>query len=340
LDSFLVTDLLNVRYLTGFVGTFAVLLVTEKDVLLLTDSRYTQQAAEQCPDCTIRQVEQSWIPCIHSLEKELHLDRIGFEDHSLSYKDWSELRAGLSDAELVPARNLVEELRRVKDDREVEAIRRAARVADAALEYIVSILKPGLRERDIVLELDYFIRRAGAEKEAFDSIVLSGQRTALPHGKPTSRVVSQGELLLLDFGARWEGYHSDITRTFVLGAADEEQRKIYKIVLEAQSKAIDAIRPGILGREVDAVARDYIDKCGYGQYFVHGLGHDLGLAVHDGRALSKYSDTVLQPGMVVTVEPAVYIPGWGGIRIEDDVLVTTSSCEVLTHAPKRLELNP
>lgn len=338
LDALLVTDLLNVRYLSGFVGTFAVLLVTHERVFLITDSRYTQQAAEQCPHCVICQIERSWIPYVQSLVNELSIERLGFEDHSLSYKDWNELNSGLQVGELVCAGQLIEDLRMIKDTDEISAIRMAAKIADAAYAYITSFIKPGLRERDVVIELDYFIRKAGAEKEAFDSIVISGARSALPHGKPSDRVICKGDLLLMDFGARCEGYHSDITRTVVLGPPSDEQLKVYEIVLEAQSRAVSKVRPGVSGKEIDAIARDFIAEKDLGCYFRHGLGHALGLAVHDGKALSQYSELILQPGMVVTVEPGIYIPDWGGVRVEDDLLVTDSGFEVLTMAPKRLEL--
>jgi len=338
LDALLVTDLLNVRYLSGFVGTFAVLLVTHDNVFLITDSRYTQQAAEQCPHCVICQIERSWIPYVQSLASELSIGRLGFEDHSLCYKDWNELNSVLHVGELVPAEQLIEDLRMIKDTNEISAIRKAAQIADAAYAHITSFVKPGLHERDIVIELDYFIRKAGAEKEAFDSIVISGPRSALPHGKPSDRVICEGDLLLMDFGARCEGYHSDITRTVVLGTPNNEQSKVYEIVLEAQSRAISKLRPGVSGREIDAIARDFIAEKGLAQYFGHGLGHAIGLAVHDGKALSQYSELTLQPGMVVTVEPGIYIPNWGGVRVEDDVLITDAGCEILTLSPKTLEL--
>ena len=191
-----------------------------------------------------------------------------------------------------------------------------------------------MTERAIALEIDCFMRRNGAEESAFETLVAEGERAALPHAKPTDRPIREGEFVLMDFGARVDGYHSDITRTLLLGTPDDRRQQVYDIVLEAQRRAIEAIRPGRQGSQVDAVARSYITEQGYGEYFGHGLGHGLGLEVHDGRILTKTSEIVLRPGMIVTVEPGIYIPGWGGVRIEDDVLVTESGCEVLTSAPR------
>ena len=190
----------------------------------------------------------------------------------------------------------------------------------------------------MALRVECFMRENGAEKEAFESIVASGPRSALPHAKPTGRQISERELVVLDFGARYNGYHSDITRTVLLGTPDEKQLEVYNVVLEAQSKAIDAIRPGALGCDIDGIAREHIASKGYGEYFGHGLGHGLGLAVHEGSILREQSDIVLQSGMVVTVEPGIYIPGWGGVRLEDDVLVADTGAEILTKSPKVLAL--
>ena len=338
LDALLITDNINIRYLSGFTGSYAVLLVTGDTAFLLTDSRYAEQAAAECPDFVLEPVEYEWIPAAQSLVERLELRCVGFEAGDLSYEDWHELGAALPFGELIPASDPAGRLRMVKDEAELSAIREAVRIADLAYEHIRQILEPGMAERDVALEIDCFVRKAGAEKEAFDSIVASGPRSALPHGKPTGKRISEGELVILDFGATWRGYHSDITRTILIGSPDSRQEEIYRTVLEAQSKAVTAVRAGVKGREVDAVARDYIAGKGYGEYFGHGLGHALGLAVHEGRVLSRRSDVVLQAGMVLTVEPGIYIPGWGGVRIEDDVVVTDSGAEVLTRSPKVLSL--
>lgn len=334
LDGFLVTDMLNIRYSSGFTGSYAVALVTGDTAFLLTDSRYTQQASEESPDFRLELIEHDWTGPVKGLIERLGLKRVGFEGHSLSHRAWTEL----SDVQLTDADDPIGRLRMVKDESEMSAIREAVRIADQAYKDISSFVEPGMTEHEVATELDCFMRKAGAEKEAFDALVASGPRSALPHGKPTERRISAGELILLDFGAKWHGYHSDITRTVVLGKADSRQREIYDIVLEAQAAGIAAVRPGIAGGEVDAAARKIIENKGYGEYFGHGLGHGLGLDIHDGRILAKNSEIILQAGMVVTVEPGIYIPGWGGIRIEDDVVVTESGSEVLTTSPRTIEL--
>lgn len=339
IDAALITDNLNVRYISGFTGSFAITLITRKSAFLLTDSRYIEQAAQECPGFSIERIEGSWIPYVQQLVKTIKPHRVGFEDNTLSYNEWNRLSAGLSAGQLVPVNDPIGRLRMVKDSDEIAAIREAARIADSAYEHIVRNIKPGLSERDIALEIDCFMRKNGADKEGFDTIVAFGTRSALPHAKPTDKRIAEGGLIVMDFGAVYAGYHSDITRTVVLGIADKRQEEIYSIVLEAQSRAISAIRPGLAGGDVDSIARDYIKDCGYGENFGHGLGHGLGLAIHDGKILAKGSDIILQPGMVVTVEPGIYIPGWGGIRIEDDVLVTDTGHELLTRSPKVLEIS-
>jgi len=338
LDAFLVTDLLNVRYLSGFTGSYAFALITRDDAVLLTDFRYAEQSAEECPGLYLELVESHWVPGAQRAVERAGVKSVGFESHSLSYHHWSELSAAIPDIRLVPEEDLVGRLRLVKDEAETALIREAVRIADLAYAHIAKFIKPGLTERDVAAELDFFMRRNGADKEGFDTIVASGPRSALPHGKSSDRMISKGELIVLDFGAAFQGYHSDITRTFVLGPPDDRQDEIYGIVLEAQSKAISALRPGLLGGDVDSVAREYIAERGFGEHFGHGLGHGLGLDVHDGRVLARASEIMLEAGMVVTVEPGIYIPGWGGIRIEDDVLVTDSGAEVLTQSPRRLAI--
>jgi Xaa-Pro aminopeptidase len=338
LDAFLVHDLLNVRYLSGFTGSHAALLVTANDIYLMTDFRYEEQVKDECPEVTLELLHDGRLSAALDLIRRLAPERVGFEGHAVTYRDWQALEEALSPVELIPLNDPIGRLRFVKDDSEVSAIREAARITDLTYDHIAGMLEPGLRERDVALEIDCFMRSSGADKEGFDSIVAAGPRSAMPHAQPTDRVIGSGELIVMDFGARWHGYHADITRTVLLGKPDDRQAEVYGIVLEAQSRAIEAVRPGVLGGEVDAIAREFIAERGFGEYFGHGLGHGLGLDVHDGRILARNSDILLQTGMVVTVEPGIYIPGWGGIRIEDDVLVTESGCELLTHSPRMLNL--
>jgi len=338
LDGLLITENVNIRYLSGFTGSYAVLLITGDTAFLLTDTRYVEQADEEVPGFAVEMVEDGWITGVAGLVQRLDARRVGFEGTALNYEDWKSLREALPGRELVSVDDLVGRLRMVKDASEVAIMREAARIADLTCEHILRMLKPGLREREVAVEIDYFMRKQGADKEAFGTIVASGPRSALPHGEPTDRIISAGEFIVLDFGARKQGYHSDITRTVLLGRPKPRQQQVYNVVLEAQQRAIAAARPGLLGREVDAVAREYIAERSYGKHFGHGLGHGLGLAVHEGRILAKRSEIALEPGMVVTVEPGIYISGWGGVRIEDDVLVTESGHDVLTHSPRVLTI--
>ena len=338
LDAFLVTDILNVCYLSGFTGSTAVALITKSDSILITDFRYAEQAESECPGMRLQLVESHWVAGAPRAIESSHAQRIGFESHGLNFHDWTELSAVVSDVHFLAQDDLVGRLRYIKDDVEIGLIREAVRIADLAYDHIAGVVKPGIEEREVALDLEHFMRRQGAEKEAFDSIVASGPRSALPHGKSSDRKIAVGDLVVIDFGAKCQGYHSDITRTVMLGSPDDKQQEVWNIVRDAQEKAIAAVRPGVSGGEVDAIAREYITSRGHGEHFGHGLGHGLGLDVHDGRILGRRSETVLEPGMVVTVEPGIYIPGWGGVRIEDDVLVTESGADILTKAPKTLGL--
>ena len=336
LDSFLVTDRVNVRYLSGFTGSYAVLVVTCNNACLLTDSRYVEQASHETYGCTVEQIDLGFVPGVSDLFRRLGSQVIGFEETALTYAEWRELDETLDGIELIPVENLIAKFRLVKDADEIATIRKAVRITDEAFAHIRGIIRPGMSEREVALELDCFMRRNGAEEVAFETLVAEGERSALPHAKPSERRIREQEFVVLDFGARVDSYHADITRTLLLGVPDEKRQRFYDIVLEAQQRAIASIRPGLQGSQVDAVARDFIAEQGYGEYFGHGLGHGLGLEVHDGRILTKKSEIVLRPGMVTTVEPGIYIPGWGGVRIEDDVLITPDGCEVLTRSPRTL----
>jgi Xaa-Pro aminopeptidase len=249
------------------------------------------------------------------------------------------LREKLAPAELV-ALGDVDRVRWVKDDLEIAAIQRAAEISDAGFAHMLTVLRPGMTEAGAAVEFETFMRRAGAERLSFELVFASGPRSALPHGRATDRVMAVGDFVTLDFGPVCDGYTSDCTRTVVLGRSDERQRTVYALVLEAQRQAIAAVRAGASSRGVDAAARSVIEAAGYGQAFGHGLGHGIGLEVHEGPTLSPRADLALEPGMVVTIEPGVYVPGWGGVRIEDDVVVTAEGCRVLTHAPKELIVLP
>jgi len=265
------------------------------------------------------------------------VERLGFDDAQLSVREHARLRELVPDrVELVPAGGLVEELRAVKDRRELERIRAAALLADAALTEVLDEGIVGVTERDVALELEIRMRRLGAEGVSFPPIVAAGPHGALPHAEPRDVPIPAGTLVTIDWGAQLNGYASDCTRTFATGELDPRDAEIYALVLEAQETALDAVRAGRLGREVDAVARDLIEAAGHGEHFGHGLGHGVGLEVHEGPRLSRLGDVALEPGMVVTVEPGVYVPGAVGVRIEDLVVVTDGAPEVLNSLPKTL----
>ncbi|MHB0998042.1 MAG: M24 family metallopeptidase [Armatimonadota bacterium] len=334
LDAVIITDLLNVRYISGYTGSFAKLFVNDKDYYILTDARYTEQVKIECPEYEHILLESEWVPYAIDMMRKTGAVRVGFEGFAVNYNEWNMIHSALPEVDLIPIGNPVGDLRQIKDNYEIAIIRKAAQIVDAAYLSILDIIQPGITEAQLTSEIDCALRRAGANKEGFDTIVVSGPRSALIHGKCTDRIIDRGDLVLMDFGANYQGYNSDITRTVVCGEPDVKQVDIFNIVLDAQSKAIDAIRPGVTGKDIDTVAREYITDKGFGSYFCHGLGHGLGLEVHDGRAFSKLSDIILEEGFVATVEPGIYLPGWGGIRIEDDILVTDSGCEILTFAPK------
>ncbi len=343
LDALLLTEPDNLGYVSGFTGSTAQALVTPDEALFVTDSRYTLRATAECRAFQVRETPSGsggYGEALESLLKERPaLRRLGFEAGHVSVATWESFRALAPDVEWVGTRNVVEALRLVKDEGEIVLIRQAIAVAEAAFLAVKPRLKPGTREQDFALELEYAMRRGGATGAAFDTIVASGALGAHPHHHAGPRPLSVGDFVTIDWGATVDGYNSDITRTFAIGAASDKGREVYTVVLEAQQRAIAAIRPGKTGKEIDAVARDFIAARGYGEAFGHGLGHSLGRSVHDGMGLSaRYDKLTLAPGMVMTVEPGIYLESWGGVRVEEDVLVTEEGCEVLTHLPNALEV--
>lgn len=338
LESLLVTDILNVRYLTSFTGSFGIVIATQNEAVFITDSRYTDQASEETEGFSLELLKDGTNETIARIAKKLRIRQLGIEEHSVTYGEWIKLCDALPDAEIVTAGNPISLQRMIKDSGEIKNIRKAAQITDAGCEHIIPLVKPGVTERELAIELESFMKSKGAEKESFDSIIASGPRSALVHGRASDRMIKPGDLVLFDFGARYNGYHADISRTIAVGKPTARQQKIYDIVLEAQKRAIDAVKPGVTGGAIDEIARDYIKSRGYEKKFGHGLGHGIGLDIHDDKVLSRKSETLLKPGMVFTVEPGIYITGWGGIRIEDDVLVTKTGCEVITKSTKTLRL--
>jgi Xaa-Pro aminopeptidase len=338
-EALLVTDPVAVGWLTGFSGTFGHAIVTPTDARFLTDSRYTLQAGEEVKGMPVFSFASpvQGHEFIASQATEMGLARLGFEAESVTYATYEKWAKALEGIALVPARDLLGTLRMVKSPEEVAKIRAACALADAAFERVVRLIQPGVTEFDIGLEIEFFFRRQGAEI-AFPPIVVSGERSARPHGRASEKRLEIGDFVTMDFGARLDGYNSDITRTVVVGEPTERHREVYTRVLEAQLASLDAMRPGVAARDVDAHARRVLGDLA--PYFGHGLGHGLGRLVHDVGRMNSSSEAILEPGQVWTVEPGVYIEGFGGVRIEDDVVVTESGIEVLTHSPKDLMALP
>jgi Xaa-Pro aminopeptidase len=334
----LVTDATNVTYLTGFTGDDSFLLVGDGVEVIVSDGRYTEQLAEQCPalDVAVRPPATSIVPTVARVVQQAGLSRVGVESRSMTLALHEQVSDQLPDVQLVPTAGLVEQLREIKDREEIAEIRQAVGWAERAFAVIRAALQPEQTEREIAFALENQMRRFGAAGCAFPPIVASGPRAALPHAVPTGRQIGQDSLLLVDWGATAHLYRSDLTRVLVTGRISPKLQRIYEVVLQAQQQAIAAIRPGVPVSEVDQAARSVIASAGYGKHFNHGLGHGFGLQIHEGPSLASRSDRPLKAGMVVTVEPGIYLPNWGGVRIEDDVLVTRSGHEVLSNAPREL----
>ena len=333
-DALLVTDLTNVRYLTGFSGTNGQVLVTDQEVLFFSDPRYAARAADLVTEAEIVIYEARLAEELRPRLSNAGIVRLGIEGGSVTLIQRDGLAERLQGVELVTTKEIVERLRRVKSPEEIELIRRAVAAADDAFAWILERLAPGRSEREVALELEMHIRAMEVEGISFPPIVGSGPLSAHIHHTPGDRVLEPGDLILLDFGARVDGYCSDLTRTVVLGEGSDEQREQYATVLAAQSAGVSAIRAGVGGREADAAARAVIEAAGHGDVFSHGLGHGVGLDIHEGPRLAKTSEDSLLAGDVVTVEPGIYLSSSGGVRIEDCVLVGPEGAEVLGKAPK------
>jgi Xaa-Pro aminopeptidase len=337
LDALAVSNPSNIFYLSGFRGSAGGLLVSESRTALLSDFRYRLQAKEQAPDCEFIEVPRRLLYNLGDQAKAWGIRRLGYEAGHLTCDARDQLAEGAVDVELLPS-SPVERLRAVKSPDEVDLIREAVRLADEAMKHMAGLLRPGATEREIALEGEFLMRRMGAEAASFSFIVASGPRSALPHAETGERRLELGDLVVIDIGARAHGYCSDITRTFAVGAADERAREVYGIVYRAQRAAAAAVRAGAVCMEVDAVARSMIADAGYGETFGHGLGHGVGIDVHEAPRLSKGEEAPLSVGNIVTVEPGIYIEGFGGVRLEDMVRVGEDGAETLTESPMPDEL--
>jgi Xaa-Pro aminopeptidase len=334
-DAAFIMALPNVNYLSGFTGSNGALLLSRERAILFTDPRYATQAPQQS-DCDVKIAAGPLIEEAAKWIKRFKLRVLGFEQNRISYEEFTRLKNGLAGVRLKPLSGVVETLRMVKSGAESGTITASVKLNSAALEQALEQFHPEMTEIDLAAEIEYRMRLLGADGTAFETIVASGSRTALPHAQPTHHPIQRDQLLLIDMGATVAGYASDMTRTYALGKLDAKVRRMYKAVLESQRAAIDAIKPGITCAQVDRVARQVLQGYGLEKLFVHSTGHGLGLEIHERPRIGRKETTRLQPGMVITVEPGVYTEGLGGIRIEDTVAVTAQGCEVLTPTGKEL----
>ena len=336
LDGILFSGLENIRYLCGFTGSDGSLLVTPRESFFLTDSRYWTQAEEEVKGSRILHYKKK-LDGIVSLLLDLNVKTVGFESASLSFSLYHSLSGKWgTQGSLIPLETELKNLRAVKDTRELALMRKAVEIASDSFLHAAERIREGVLEREIALEMEFFMKQHGADGLGFDIIVASGKRAALPHGKAGTKRIERGDFVLIDYGTCFQGYHSDETCTVVLGDPSPEQKKVYRIVKEAHDRALDRVRPGVPLQEVDRAARDHIIQCGYGEYFGHSTGHGVGLAVHEDPGVNSENRDLIQEGMTFTVEPGIYVQDWGGVRIEDTVVVTPQGAETLTYLSKEL----
>jgi Xaa-Pro aminopeptidase len=338
LDALLISQADNRRYTSGFTGSAGFLIISQQTAILATDFRYVEQAKAEAPEFEVVKISDGLIKWFPDIASSLGASKLGFEESGLSFSFYKELTAAIGESgiyiDLVPTTSLVESLRAVKDEAELGYIKEAAELADAALEEVLPGARPGISEKKLAWELESYMRQNGSESLPFDVIVASGPNSALPHAKPTDRVIGPNEPVIIDLGAKVAGYASDISRTICLGQGDNTFQRIYDIVLGAQLTAISTLQAGMSGEQADKLGRTVIDQAGYDEAFGHGLGHGIGLSAHEEPRLGPGSSSILSDSMVFTVEPGVYIPGWGGIRIEDMVMLEGGKPQLLTKAMK------
>lgn len=334
LDAILVSKPENIRYLSGFsAGKDALLLLSSQDRYIFTDSRYTEQVQRECPGWDLRLEKPPGREQLIKLSQTQK--RIAFESHFLTYQKYMELKQDL-DSQLIPLTGLVEELRLIKEPQELDLLRAAAHIGDLVFTPICDIIQPGLSEKYIANKIGYFLKEFGCDKESFDIISVSGANAALPHGQPGEKLLKAKDMLTMDYGGFYNGYASDMTRTIVLSEAEQLIKDRYNAVLEAQMIGVSMVREGVRCKEIDQAVRKCLKKYDLDQYFIHGTGHGVGLEIHEAPRVSSRSDEILQENMVITIEPGIYISGWGGIRIEDTVFVKQTTGEIITHSNKEL----
>ena len=330
IDGFLVVSAVNIRYLTGFKGSYGFLLLTGKDEYLFTDSRYYTEARKLIKGTKIRLAERAWPEIL----TRYGVKKLGFAENNLNFGLYRNWRRKIKGIRLIPLPDLTAEIRQVKDGQEINAIKKAVRVAQRALTGLT--LRPGIEEREVKKQIEDSIREYPGAEPSFPTIVAFGGNSSMPHHHPGSNRLSGSQIVMIDLGARLDGYSSDLTRTYLAGKINSKFKVIYNVVLSAQKAAMEAIKPGVSIEKIDRLARDCITGNGFGRYFGHALGHGIGMLVHEKPAINYYNKQKLLPGMVFSVEPGIYIPGWGGVRIEDLVQVTANGCRILTDIPREL----
>ncbi|NQV04138.1 MAG: aminopeptidase P family protein [Candidatus Omnitrophica bacterium] len=337
LDALLVRKKENIFYLTGARGDDAILLVSDRGAFLISDSRYKEEYEKSAKNCKFQIAKhKSFYSCIEGICAKKRLQRIGFESNNFSYSEHVSLKKRLKGKKLLPVKKIVESLRIIKDTEEIKHIRRACKDGCETMNYALGIMRPGLSERWIKNRIECYVLEKGLEGTSFETIVASGKNASMPHARTSEKNIRKGEGVILDLGTINQRYNSDLTRTVFLGRIDRKYRRIYNIVRDAQKKAIEHIKPGIEASYIDNISRQYISHKGLGRYFIHSLGHGIGLETHEDPSISRNSCNMLQKNMVITIEPGIYIPGWGGIRIEDVALVTKDSCDILTSACRKV----
>jgi len=335
IDALMVTSSFNLRYVSNFTGTTGLSVITKNKAYFVTDFRYTEQAEEQAEGFEIIQNKGPIYDEVQKIIEQDNIERLGFEKNHVTFGTYQQINELFTSA-IIPIAGLVEGLREIKEDKEVQMIRKAIEITEKAYEHILSYIKPGMTEIQIANELDFYMRKQGAQGVSFDTIVASGVRSAMPHGVASDKEVERGDMITIDFGCYYEGYVSDMTRTFALGDPGEKLKEVYQIVLDAQLKVLNAAKAGMTGKELDQIARDYITEKGYGEQFGHSTGHGIGLEIHEGPSVSYKNNDPLVEGNVITDEPGIYLPGIGGVRIEDDMILTADGNINLMTSSKEL----
>jgi Xaa-Pro aminopeptidase len=339
MDALLITHLPTIRYLTGFAGSYATLFITHSKILFLTNDLYAEQIKTQLFPLKGMEKRISRDPLGQTARENLleNPKTLGFEQDKVSYAMALQLRKLFRPARLVQAAGMAQQVTIPKTSAEIELVATAAKITDEVFQSILPLIKPGVSEQELATEIAYQGRKRGAEKEAFDIIVVSGARSAMPHGRASEKKLENGDMITFDFGFYYQGFASDMTRTVALGNPGQEQKKVYELIRSCVEAANQAAKPGMTGKELDAIARDKIEQAGYGQYFQHSLGHGLGIEVHEAPAISHRNEKGIIPEYaIITIEPGIYLPGSFGVRIEDDICVQASGAVVLTHSPKEL----